>query len=475
MAIDPTKVKRYTTNFSIPVYEYAKTKWHECIESAFDVIDTSLQAVKVLAQGVVSAAQGYAEAAEDSAEDAAEQVPLAAHQVTLAAAQVVLATAERVGAEAAAALAAQLIGAISGTSTTSLSIGTGTKVFTTQANEQYATGVYMMASSQANSTNFMFGQVVSYSGTTLTINVQVVGGSGTYADWNLSLSGVRGAQGPAGGTNLTYTPRSSNTQFTSADTGKAFNFTASFTQTLAAVSSLGSSFFALLRNSSSGDVTLDPNGSETIGGATTAVMKPGDVWALLGDGTNLQVIRLQGCSQQIIDSGSGNWTPPPGCYWVDYDLTSGGGGINAPGANTPKMGGGGARATGRMRVTPGVPVAYAVGAGGSSSGGDGGATTLASVTASGGKGATTPTPGDGGTATGGDINLPGARGHAEGSDSVAGYEATSGYAPGGVPVRALGDQSTAGNNPGCGAVGSRNSGTGTGAAGFAGRIILKWV
>jgi len=100
-----------------------------------------------------------------------------------------------VAAAASAASAAAIAGAFVGTSTTSLAIGTGTKTFVTQAGEQYTAGIWMTAVSAADGNNWMFGQVVSYSGTSLELNVQAIGGSGTFADWNLSLTGARGPAG----------------------------------------------------------------------------------------------------------------------------------------------------------------------------------------------------------------------------------------------------------------------------------------
>jgi hypothetical protein len=97
-----------------------------------------------------------------------------------------------------AASAAAMAGAFVGTSTTSVLIGLGNKTFTTQTGEQYTSGIWMSAVSAAAPSNWMYGQVVSYSGTTLVLNVQAFGGSGSFADWNLSLAGVRGATGPTG-------------------------------------------------------------------------------------------------------------------------------------------------------------------------------------------------------------------------------------------------------------------------------------
>jgi hypothetical protein len=86
------------------------------------------------------------------------------------------------------------------TSTTSLAIGTGSKTFTTQAGMAYSVGARVRASSAANTANYMEGLVTAYSGVTLTVNVDVVGGSGTLTDWNINLAGNRGATGVTGDT-----------------------------------------------------------------------------------------------------------------------------------------------------------------------------------------------------------------------------------------------------------------------------------
>ena len=84
------------------------------------------------------------------------------------------------------------------TSATSFLIGTGSKAFTTQAGLAYSVGARVRASSNATPTNFMEGLVTAYSGTTLTVNVDLTGGSGTAADWNINLAGQQGATGSVG-------------------------------------------------------------------------------------------------------------------------------------------------------------------------------------------------------------------------------------------------------------------------------------
>jgi hypothetical protein len=125
-------------------------------------------------------------------------VSTATTQAGIATTQAGNAATSATAAAASAVSAATLAAGITSTSTSSLAIGTGSKTFTTQTGKQYAIGQWVTASSAANPANNMFGQVTSYSGATLIVNVTSVGGSGTFADWNISLSGVIGATGPAG-------------------------------------------------------------------------------------------------------------------------------------------------------------------------------------------------------------------------------------------------------------------------------------
>lgn len=98
----------------------------------------------------------------------------------------------------AAAGSASTAAGFTSTSTTSTLIGTGSKVFTTQASKQYTVGAWVIVSG-VTPTNYMFGQVTAYSGTSLTVNVTSTGGSGTFASWNISLSGIKGDTGATGG------------------------------------------------------------------------------------------------------------------------------------------------------------------------------------------------------------------------------------------------------------------------------------
>lgn len=87
---------------------------------------------------------------------------------------------------------------IQGTSTTSLAIGTGSKVFTTQSGKGWTVGQRLGAVSAGTPANYMVGVVASYSGTTLTLTVDETGGSGSPSDWNINVAGTKGTAGTNG-------------------------------------------------------------------------------------------------------------------------------------------------------------------------------------------------------------------------------------------------------------------------------------
>lgn len=84
------------------------------------------------------------------------------------------------------ALAARL----ESTSTTSLSIGTGSKTFTVASGLLFKVGQQVRASVASDPKVFMAGTVTSYSGTTLIVSMVTYYGTGTYASWNISAAGL---------------------------------------------------------------------------------------------------------------------------------------------------------------------------------------------------------------------------------------------------------------------------------------------
>lgn len=96
-----------------------------------------------------------------------------------------------------------------------------------------------------------------------------------------------------GGAVTAVNARSSNTIMAAGDKGALFVFTSTFTQTLTAAATLGSKWFCYVRNDGTGVITLDPNSSETIDGATTMKMYPGEAFTIICDGSNFKTIGRQ--------------------------------------------------------------------------------------------------------------------------------------------------------------------------------------
>ncbi|PTR17508.1 tail collar domain [Nitrosospira sp. Nsp2] len=82
-------------------------------------------------------------------------------------------------------------------STTSLTIGTGDRIFVADVGRSYVVGQTVKAASTASPTNWMQGDVTAYNTVTgsLTINMNLLQGSGTFAAWTLSLSNASSSGG----------------------------------------------------------------------------------------------------------------------------------------------------------------------------------------------------------------------------------------------------------------------------------------
>lgn len=94
--------------------------------------------------------------------------------------------------------AAVLAGVLHGTSATSLTIGTGSKTFATQAGVALPVGAPATLASTVAPANYMAGIVTASAAGAVTFNVLITNGAGTIADWQVSATGPQGAVGPIG-------------------------------------------------------------------------------------------------------------------------------------------------------------------------------------------------------------------------------------------------------------------------------------
>lgn len=122
-------------------------------------------------------------------------------------------------------------------------------------------------------------------------------------------------------------PRTANTVIDGTNISNLIDFTANtFTQTFAAVASLPANFYCYLQNSGTGDITLDPNGAETIDGLASYVMYPGEVRLFYKNETGLllKTIKLRNFYRSTISNFT--YIHPPGYDEIESDQVAGGGG-----------------------------------------------------------------------------------------------------------------------------------------------------
>ena len=84
------------------------------------------------------------------------------------------------------------------TSVSSVAIATGSKTFTTNLSNistAFTVGTRVRVAYVTTPANYMEGVITSFSGTTLVVNVDSIGGSGTYANWTVSVAGIQGSNG----------------------------------------------------------------------------------------------------------------------------------------------------------------------------------------------------------------------------------------------------------------------------------------
>tara|TARA_R100001440_G_scaffold26131_1_gene42474 strand:- start:2509 stop:4302 length:1794 start_codon:yes stop_codon:yes gene_type:complete len=175
----------------------------------------------------------------------------------------------------------------------------------------------------------------------------------------------------AGGAEVVRVARTSDTALTSANSGNLIDITSgTFTQTFNASSSLASGWFVYIRNSGTGDITLDPNSSETIDGLTSFLMYPGEVRLVQCDGSNLHTIVLSSFRRSFTSSGT--FTRPPGYRSFTVELFGGGGGGGSGRKQSGSLNSGGAGGGGAARINSDIDfasmpasVTVTVGAGGS--------------------------------------------------------------------------------------------------------------
>lgn len=244
----------------------------------------------------------------------------------------------------------------------------------------------MTAASAAAPTNYMHGQITSYSGTNLVLNVLDVGGSGTKNDWNLSISSPQGPNGSVGALTNTHIFVGSGSNIA---TDVAMSGDATMANTGALTITNSAVTLAKIANAAANSKLLGSGASGV--GAAYSELTLGTNLSMSGTTLNAAGGGVVSVKQQVFTS-SGTYTPSTGmlyCIVESVDGGAGGGGVKvASAANVAVAQGGYGGAYGRTRLTAaqiGVSQTVTIGAGGAAgsiAGGDGGlggATSLGSL------------------------------------------------------------------------------------------------
>ncbi len=163
-----------------------------------DIITAAATSATNAATSETNAATSATGAATSETNAATSETNAATSETNAATSETNAATSET-NAAASAASAANNANA-AGTSTTSVAIAVASKSFTTQTGKFFEVGQWLLITSDADGANYMHGQSTAYDTATgaLTVNVVDIGGSGTFTDWTIRLSGTRGAVGATG-------------------------------------------------------------------------------------------------------------------------------------------------------------------------------------------------------------------------------------------------------------------------------------
>ena len=112
------------------------------------------------------------------------------------------------------------------------------------------------------------------------------------SDLRSYLAGLLGTDGnPAtalttlGSLGSGYVSKTATYTVVASDRGRMIDCSGTFTLNLTASATLGAGFTIAVRNSGTGDVTLDPSGAELIDGVATVTLLPGEAYDLYCTGT----------------------------------------------------------------------------------------------------------------------------------------------------------------------------------------------
>jgi hypothetical protein len=317
----------------------------------------------------------------------------------------------------------------------------------------------------------------------------------TQHDYLTGLLGTAGTQAAAlaalGVLGGSVSTRSTAYAVVAADRGHLILCSETFTLSLSSAVTLGAGFAVAVVNTGTGVITVDPAGTETVGGKAALTLAVGASAILICDGAGWQFVGGGASSERgyQLFTASGTFNVPPGVTKVKATVIGGGGGGGRGNTYTTSTGtgdgvsyydvhtyggagGAGGQYVGYVSVNPGDVLTVTVGSGGagsnSSSGSNGLASIFSGITAGGGfggaasvgsadgvSGATGSVPA-GGFGIGGGTYMQTSRDRGASATGPVAYSASGIFFPG---AGGLGEYSYGGNNA---------------SGGVGGLVLIEW-
>lgn len=122
---------------------------------------------------------------------------------------------------------------------------------------------------------------------------------------------------------LRHVTRSSNAALLASDQAVFLRLTAAFTQTIASISTLPSDWFVYIENASTSTVTIDPDAAETIDGAASISLYPGEIKCIFFTGSALLSTSIRVNQRMLYSARTSNTEISANDHGTFIDITSG--------------------------------------------------------------------------------------------------------------------------------------------------------
>ncbi len=175
----------------------------------------------------------------------------------------------------------------SATSTSPLTIGTGSKTLDIQPGKAFTPGQFVIIADQTTPANYMVGQITAHNSTTgsLTVNVNAIGGVGVgLMNWIISLTALANVAGAATlGGNNSYSGTNTYTSTTTFNAGTTFNSVCNFNGSVdlsGSSTTLDGDYVVRYRASGESSINIETAGVTASDNSAIKLTNPNKTWSI---------------------------------------------------------------------------------------------------------------------------------------------------------------------------------------------------